>query len=89
MSHTPDVANNVLKLARVKTMPAELVFPHLDWVYVIGFNEYILSTLGTEPTLQCYVLPSQTVAFPLVFTPFCYRTHVGLCLLNGNFCLFS
>ena len=61
VSHTPDVANNVLKLARVKTVPGELVFPHLDWVYAIGFNEYVLSTLGTELTLQCYGLPSQTV----------------------------
>ena len=61
VSHTPDVANNVLKLARVKTVPGELVVPHLDWVYAIGFNEYILSTLGTELTLQCYGLPSQTV----------------------------
>ena len=61
VSYTPDVTNNVLKLARVKTVPGELVFPHLDWVYAIGFNEYVLSTLGTELTLQCYGLPSQTV----------------------------
>ena len=61
MSHTPDVANNVLKLARVKPVPGELVFPHLDWVYAIGFNEYILSILVIELTLQCYGLPSQTV----------------------------
>ena len=62
VNHTPGVANNVLKFVRVKTMPGELVFPHLDWVYATGFNEYILSTLGTGLTLQCYVLPSQTVS---------------------------
>ena len=57
VSHTSDVANYVLKLARVKTVPGELIFSHLDWVYAIGFNEYILSILGTE----LITLPSQTV----------------------------
>ena len=70
VSHTPDVANNVLKLARVKTVPGELVFPELDWVYAIGFNKYIISTLGTELTLQCFGPPSQTVVLPANIYPF-------------------